>query len=137
MKHFDLARAVPQQAAPGGFRTGPERIFPIQPMNPPLLPSAKHAQRPRIKGFPNRPQNLMHVRNTIGSRPPGREPWNPMMLIHDQIKRLLFAKPLNCLEDRLPSASTANDRDSVYDLLRAAAWKFISKPINLVPSPLQ
>src|SRR5436190_9508334 len=81
------------------FRTDPERTFAIEPMHKPFLPPSYHADRPRIKSFPNRTQNFVQVRDAIRLAPPGCEPRNPVMLINDQVKRLLFSIPSNCFND--------------------------------------
>src|SRR2546423_12973511 len=118
MNHCHIANAAALQCPFSRFGTGPERHFAIKPMNTPFLPAAQHAERPWIKRFPNRPEHLMHVSDTICPRPPRSEPGDSMMLVHHEVEPLLPAVPAHRSKDRFATATAANNVNPVDRLLR-------------------
>ena len=118
-----------------GFGGHPERHVAIKPMSPPFLPSSEHADRPRVKGSPNRAENFMDVSKTSGFRPPWCIPRNTMMLINYQVEWGLLPAPLSRRDNGCSRATTAENLNSANLRLWFGTRERICEPESIM-SPL-
>src|SRR5215204_7641631 len=107
MNHRDITNSATVKCSLGGFGTDPEGDLPIKPLNDAFLKLTQHTDRPGIKSTPNWTKDFVHISDAIGAAPPRGKPGNPMMLVDNQVKRLLPAIPTDRFGDGGPLPATA------------------------------
>ena len=130
---LDVANTGLMEGALGGFGAGHELDVAVEEaVVEALLRLANPAPRPAVKGFPDGAEDFVEVGDAIGPAPPGRVPGDAMVLVDDEVERLLGFIPAPSLEDGGAATAAAYDVDAADGFFAGRTREIVGKPISFV-----